>query len=113
VPGALELLAGGALPEGWDCATTQLAQSKRTKRNPNFRIDMGGPPSVVILDRIADAFFRTKSSLIGEVTGRYPADAVDAAAPECTPADVRYLRYCVGCGPFSRVSRSQIQPSRV
>ena len=24
-----------------------------------------------------------------------------------------YFLYCVGCGPFSRVSRSQIQPSRV
>jgi hypothetical protein len=28
-------------------------------------------------------------------------------------SDSRYFLCCVGCGPFSSVSRSQIQPSRV
>jgi hypothetical protein len=41
VPGAPELLAGGAPLAGLLWATTQLVHSKRTKRNPSFCIDMG------------------------------------------------------------------------
>src|ERR1700730_15678433 len=33
--------------------------------------------------------------------------------PFRTPEECGYFLYCVGCGPFSSISRSQMAPSRV
>src|SRR5580700_6459738 len=37
--------------------------------------------------------------------------AVDGSQPDGMGEN--YFRYCVGCGPFSSISRSQMAPSRV
>ena len=60
------------------------------------------------------ALQRRESGLFQSPTRKDDAEDAEASRPRPGKIDERgYLRYCVGCGPFSNISRFQMAPSRV
>lgn len=123
-----EACPGVVPPAGACCATTQVPQNTTTAASKSFFGDIMRSPAFGFFCIPLPAWRKGLAqkvmicSLKAVRHCEYPADAVSgnkcsgsSRGKDCKPRKplARYFLYCVGSGPFSSVSRSQIQPSRV